>query len=81
MDELKAKMGEIGVPEKMHKMRATQLFRWIYHYGITDFEAITDINKELRQKLAQNFTLERAEAVSYTHLDVYKRQPLNYLKR
>ena len=63
LDELKAKMGEIGVPEKMHKMRATQLFRWIYHYGITDFEAITDINKELRQKLAQNFTLERAEVL------------------
>ncbi len=63
LDELKAKMGEIGVPEKMHKMRATQLFRWIYHYGITDFEAITDINKELRQKLAQNFTLDRAEVL------------------
>lgn len=63
LDELKVKMGEIGVPEKMHKMRATQLFRWIYHYGITDFEAITDINKELRQKLAQNFTLERAEVL------------------
>lgn len=63
LDELKVKMGEIGVPEKMHKMRATQLFRWIYHYGITDFEAITDINKELRQKLAQNFTLDRAEVL------------------
>lgn len=63
LDELKVKMGEIGVPEKMHKMRATQLFRWIYHYGIKDFEAITDINKELRQKLAQNFTLERAEVL------------------
>lgn len=63
LDELKVKMGEIGVPEKMHKMRATQLFRWIYHYGIKDFEAITDINKELRQKLAQNFTLDRAEVL------------------
>lgn len=63
LDELKVKMGEIGVPEKMHKMRATQLFRWIYHYGITDFEAITDINKELRQKLADNFTLDRAEVL------------------
>lgn len=63
LDELKVKMGEIGVPEKMHKMRATQLFRWIYHYGIKDFDAITDINKELRQKLADNFTLERAEVL------------------
>lgn len=61
--QLKEKMAQINVPEKMQKMRATQLFRWIYHYGITDFEVITDINKELRQKLAENFTLERAEVL------------------
>lgn len=61
--ELKLKMGEIGVPEKMQNMRAKQLFRWIYHYGIKDFEVITDIAKDLRQKLSENFTLERAEVI------------------
>lgn len=63
LDELKEKMGEIGVPEKMRNMRAKQLFRWIYHYGIQDFDLITDMAKDLRQKLKDNFTLERAEVV------------------
>jgi 23S rRNA (adenine2503-C2)-methyltransferase len=63
LEQLKVKMGEINVPEKMINMRAKQLFRWIYHYGITDFDVITDINKELRQKLKDNFTLERAEVL------------------
>lgn len=32
--------------------RADQVMKWIYHYGYTDFEQMTDINKVLRQKLA-----------------------------
>lgn len=32
--------------------RAKQLMRWMYHYGIYDFDAMTDIAKVLRQKLA-----------------------------
>ena len=63
LDELKEKMAAIGVPDKMCNMRAKQLFRWIYHYGIQDFDLITDINKELRQKLKQHFTLNRAEVI------------------
>ncbi len=63
LEEIKEKMAQINVPQNAQNMRAKQLFRWIYHYGIKDFEAITDINKELRQKLAQNFTLERAEVL------------------
>ena len=61
--ELKEKMGEIGVPEKMRNMRAKQLWRWIYHYGIKDFDLITDMAKDLRAKLKENFTLERCEVV------------------
>lgn len=63
LDELKDVMGQIGVPEKMCNMRAKQLFRWIYHYGITDFDVITDMAKDLRAKLKENFCLDRAEVV------------------
>ncbi len=63
LEELKEKMRQIHVPEKMCNMRAKQLFRWIYHYGIQDFDLITDINKELRQKLKEHFTLDRAEVI------------------
>ena len=50
-----------GVDENKAKMRAAQLWRWIYHYGATDFAAMTDVSKELRAQLAQHFTLERPE--------------------
>jgi 23S rRNA (adenine2503-C2)-methyltransferase len=50
-----------GVDENKAKMRAAQLWRWIYHYGATDFAAMTDVSKDLRAQLAQHFTLERPE--------------------
>ncbi|WP_029684670.1 bifunctional tRNA (adenosine(37)-C2)-methyltransferase TrmG/ribosomal RNA large subunit methyltransferase RlmN [Tatumella saanichensis] len=33
--------------------RADQVMKWMYHYCCDDFEQMTDINKVLRQKLAQ----------------------------
>ncbi|WCE30297.1 bifunctional tRNA (adenosine(37)-C2)-methyltransferase TrmG/ribosomal RNA large subunit methyltransferase RlmN [Vibrio sp. SCSIO 43137] len=31
--------------------RADQVMKWIYHFGIDDFEKMTNINKKLREKL------------------------------
>jgi 23S rRNA (adenine2503-C2)-methyltransferase len=55
---------EAGVvrPEKA-KMRASQLWRWIHHYGVTDFAAMTDVAKETRAALAEAFALDRPEVV------------------
>jgi len=44
-------------------MRATQIWRWVYHYGITDFEKMTDIGKEMRAHLADRFVIPRPEVV------------------
>ena len=44
-------------------MRTNQLWRWIHHFGVTDFAAMTDVAKELRAGLAQSFTLARPEVV------------------
>lgn len=49
-------------PDKA-KMRATQLWRWIHHYGLTDFDQMTDIAKETRALLADAFVLARPEVV------------------
>ena len=49
----------LSLDAKKAKMRASQLWRWAYHYGITDFEAMTDIGKEMRGDLARLFSLER----------------------
>jgi len=49
-------------PEKA-KMRASQVWRWIHHYGVTDFALMSDVAKETRAKLAEAFTLARPEIV------------------
>jgi 23S rRNA (adenine2503-C2)-methyltransferase len=49
-------------PEKA-KMRASQLWRWIHHYGVIDFAQMTDVAKEMRASLAQAFTVARPEIV------------------
>jgi 23S rRNA (adenine2503-C2)-methyltransferase len=45
------------------KMRASQLWRWIHHYGVTDFAAMTDVAKETRAALSEAFSLDRPEVV------------------
>ncbi|MEM9734950.1 MAG: 23S rRNA (adenine(2503)-C(2))-methyltransferase RlmN [Pseudomonadota bacterium] len=59
--ELAAALMQVGVPPKQAKMRASQLWQWIYWYGHTDFSAMSNIAKDLRAKLARHFTLARPE--------------------
>jgi 23S rRNA (adenine2503-C2)-methyltransferase len=61
MEDLRARLAEIGVPPSKTRMRAEQLWRWIYHYGVHDFAAMTNVAKELRADLEQAFTLARPE--------------------
>src|SRR5436305_505521 len=53
---------EVVRPEKA-RMRASQLWRWMHHYGVTDFAAMTDVAKETRAALAGAFILARPEVV------------------
>ena len=57
---LKAALIEAGVvaPDKA-RMRAGQIWRWIHHYGVTDFDEMSDIAKETRARLADAFVLPR----------------------
>ena len=43
---------------------ARQLMRWVYQRGITDFEAMTDLSKSLRLKLAERTTIELPEVIA-----------------
>lgn len=43
--------------------RADQVMKWIYHFGCDDFEKMTNINKQLREKLLQKCEI-RAPYVS-----------------
>ncbi len=62
--ELAAALVDAGVvPKEKAKMRATQLWRWMHHYGVTDFADMTDVAKETRIALAQTFSLARPQVV------------------
>ncbi len=57
-------LGTIGVPEKQRKMRVQQLWNWLYVRGVTRFETMTSVSKDLRTALEAHFTLERPEVVA-----------------
>jgi len=61
---LRAALAEAGVPERQLRMRANQLWSWIYVRGARSFDSMTDVSKTLRQALDQRFTLTRPEIVS-----------------
>lgn len=52
-----AKMGE-------KPFRAKQIWQWLYVQGATSFEEMTNLSKDLRAKLAENFSLTRPKIVT-----------------
>jgi len=63
-EALRAALVEAGIAdERKAKMRAGQIWRWVHHYGVTDFERMTDVAKETRAVLAEKFVIARAEVV------------------
>lgn len=53
-----------GIPEKQIKMRVAQVWQWIYVKGLQDFEAMTNLSKDVRAKLAEHFNVTRPEIVT-----------------
>ena len=62
--ELRDTLAEaFGLDEKKARMRANQLWRWIYQHGRTDFSDMTDIAKEMRAILEERFAVGRLKMV------------------
>src|SRR5258707_2967662 len=62
--ELAAALGEVGVPPAQRKMRVQQLWHWLYVRGVTGYDVMTSVSKELRVELDNRFTLARPEVVT-----------------
>lgn len=56
--------GELGVPPTQRKMRAQQFWHWTYFRGVTDFDDMTSMSKELRAQLAERYTVDRPEVIA-----------------
>lgn len=57
---LQAFFSELG--EKA--FRASQVLKWVYQFGVSDFDAMTNLSKSLREKLQQRAELRPPEIVS-----------------
>jgi 23S rRNA (adenine2503-C2)-methyltransferase len=51
LPELEALFDQRGIP----RFHARQVFRWIWKRGVTDFSAMTNLGRTLRQRLAEDF--------------------------
>jgi len=63
-DALRDTLIAVGTPEKQAKMRAGQVWQWIYQKGVRDFPAMTNLAKTYRALLDEHFTIEVPELVS-----------------
>jgi 23S rRNA (adenine2503-C2)-methyltransferase len=58
--ELRAALAAaLDLDEKKARMRANQIWRWVYQHGVTEFSEMTDIAKEMRTALAERFIVAR----------------------
>jgi 23S rRNA (adenine2503-C2)-methyltransferase len=61
--EIREQLSLAQLDAKAAKLRAKQIFHWIYHRGATQFEVMTDIAKDMRGWLAMRFVVGRPEVV------------------
>src|SRR5947209_7282346 len=54
--ELEGLCGDLGAPS----FRGRQLAAWLYQKGARDFDAMTDLPRALRERLAQDYSVGRA---------------------
>lgn len=54
---------DAGLDAKAAKLRAKQVYHWVYHRGLTEFGAMTDIAKTMRPWLAERFVIGRPQIV------------------
>lgn len=63
-EDVQSALATIGVKEKQLRMRANQLWHWLYFRGTTDFNDMTTMSLSLREELKEHFTIERPDIVS-----------------
>jgi 23S rRNA (adenine2503-C2)-methyltransferase len=62
-EQIREKLEAAGLEPKPAKLRAKQLWHWIYNRGVSDFAAMSDIAKAQRGWFAERFVISRPEVV------------------
>jgi len=63
-DGMVAALIAAGTPDRQAKMRAGQIWQWIYQKGVADFGLMTNLSKDYRALLADSFTVTRPQVVT-----------------
>jgi 23S rRNA (adenine2503-C2)-methyltransferase len=62
-EAIRAALEGAGLDPRQAKLRAKQIWHWVYNRGASDFSAMTDIAKAQQPWLTERFTLTRPEVV------------------
>ncbi|MEF2548392.1 23S rRNA (adenine(2503)-C(2))-methyltransferase RlmN [Aurantimonas sp. E1-2-R+4] len=62
-DSLAEALRAVGVPEKQLRMRVAQLWHWLYVRGVADFGQMANVAGDLRNALADAYSIARPEVV------------------
>ena len=62
--QIQAKLEDAGLEPKQAKLRAKQIWHWVYNRGVTEFTAMTDIAKAQHSWFAERFAVGRPEVVT-----------------
>lgn len=62
--QLMEALKDFGLPEKHLRMRAGQIWNGIYNRGLTRFDGMTTLSKDLRENLGQAFDISRLDIVT-----------------
>ena len=63
-DQIRAELEGAGLEAKQAKLRAKQIWHWIYNRGVTEFTGMTDIAKAQHAWFAERFAVARPEVVT-----------------
>lgn len=59
IDELDSELSNLKLP----RFRSKQIVEWIYKRGVTNFDEMTNLSKDLRDKLSKLYKIEPAELI------------------
>ena len=62
--QLAEALDAIGIPQTQQRMRVGQIWAWMYNKGVQSFEEMTNLSKDIRAALSENYVLERPQIVT-----------------
>src|SRR5215212_805940 len=62
-EQIRDAIEEAGLEPRQAKLRAKQIWHWIYNRGVTDFANMSDVARPQRRWFAERFAISRPEVV------------------